>query len=287
MSNTTQHILAWVLKVSEDGTTETWTLSNSKVNIFITAKKGAMSHVNENGALANVVFCNGELVGHPIVVEPQITAGFAYKQFQMVMPGHEEKLRVMWTLLGLIVDPALKAFYWSVLSDDKIMSKFYRAKASESHHHCHEGGLFEHSVDVATSAVLHARQNGLGDRTANIAFVSGILHDIGKIEMYYNNPGAKKADGCQHEALSFMVLSEQLEALKAADAVLFDAISSTLTAKMGSSRNEYLSETIVRMCDRISADAHRTRQVFAGKPAHYWYVRSARDKRVFKRLDEA
>ena len=56
MSKKTQHILAWVLKVSEDGTTETWTLSNSKVNMFITANKGAMSHVNENGALANIDF---------------------------------------------------------------------------------------------------------------------------------------------------------------------------------------------------------------------------------------
>lgn len=287
MNNKEECILAWTFKVYEDAQVEDWALTNATTQVFVRAEKGVMDYVNENGALVNIRFCNGQLIDRPLLIASQASKDFAFRQFQQVSLDNEDRLRVMWTMLAIIKEPALKAFYWSVLSNDKIMSKFYQAKGSQNHHHSHVGGLFEHSVDVAVSAMMHVRQNKLGDRTAHIAFVSGVLHDIGKIEMYYNNPGAKKAAGCQHEALSFMVLSEQLEALKAADAVLFDAISSTLTAKMGSSRNEYLSETIVRMCDRISADAHRTRQVFKGKPAHYWYVRSSSDKRVFKRLDEA
>lgn len=286
MSNKVVNMLAWAFKINEGVSAEDWALQNSNTQVFISIKKGELSHVDENGALIYIGLCNGQLVRKPIVIDSRITKNMASRQFQLVLPGNETRLRVMWTMLAFISHQALKNFYWAVLSDDKIMSKFYRAKASQSHHHCHAGGLFEHSVEVASSAFMNVRQNRLGELTSYIAFVSGLLHDIGKIEMYYNT-NAKKGAGCQHEALAFMVLSEQLAELKKVDEMVFEAISNTLTAKIGSARNEYLSETIVRMCDRISADANRTRQVFKGKPAHYWYVRSARDKRVFKRLDEA
>lgn len=64
--------------------------------------------------------------------------------------------------------------------------------ASEAHHHAHQGGLLDHSLDVARRALLIRRQYMLpvgappeaatrdADRWTYAAFVSGLLHDAGK-----------------------------------------------------------------------------------------------------------
>lgn len=64
--------------------------------------------------------------------------------------------------------------------------------ASEAHHHAHEGGLLDHSLDVARRALLIRRQYMLpigappevtaraADRWTYGAFVSALLHDAGK-----------------------------------------------------------------------------------------------------------
>ncbi|PQA85883.1 MobH family relaxase [Hyphococcus luteus] len=74
--------------------------------------------------------------------------------------------------------------------------------ASEAHHHAHQGGLLDHSLDVARRALLIRRQYMLpvgappevatraADRWTYAAFVSALLHDAGKpatdqeIELY-------------------------------------------------------------------------------------------------------
>lgn len=51
-----------------------------------------------------------------------------------------------------------------------------------------------------------------------------------------------------------MVLAEHLEALKAKDKILFEAVSATLSALTARKKhNEYVVETIVRAADRICA----------------------------------
>ena len=81
-----------------------------------------------------------------------------------------------------------------------------------------------------------------------------------------------------------MVLAEHLEALKAKDKVLFEAISATLSATTARKKhNEYVVETIVRAADRISAEAYQNRKAFKGKPASQLHVGSKLSKR-YKRL---
>lgn len=64
--------------------------------------------------------------------------------------------------------------------------------ASEAHHHAHQGGLLDHSLDVARRALLIRRQymlpagappevtTRLADRWTFAAFAAALLHDVGK-----------------------------------------------------------------------------------------------------------
>lgn len=80
--------------------------------------------------------------------------------------------------------------------------------ASEAHHHAHQGGLLDHSLDVARRALLIRRQYMLpvgappeaairvADRWTYAVFVSALLHDAGKpatdqIVELYGADGAK------------------------------------------------------------------------------------------------
>lgn len=165
-------------------------------------------------------------------------------------------------------DPALKGFLVAVLCDEKIMQPFYQARASKGFHHNEKGELFNHSVQVARTAAHLAQRHELEQRDVECAFVSGFLHDAGKILMFYNtDTKQQKGVNGQHEAFNFMVLAEHLEALKDKDKALFEAVSTTLsTATTRRKKNEYIVETIVRAADRISAKAYEHRAACKGKP---------------------
>lgn len=185
-------------------------------------------------------------------------------------------------------DPALKELLTAVLSDEKIMQPFYQARASQDFHHSEEGELFNHSVQVARTAGHLAHRHDLEQREVECAFVSGFLHDAGKILMFYNtDTKQQKGVNGQHEAFNFMVLAEHLEALKDKDKVLFEAVSATLTAAPTRRKNnEYIVETIVRAADRISAETYQHRAAFKGKPASQQRVGSKSGRR-YKRLGSA
>lgn len=186
---------------------------------------------------------------------------------------------------ALIQDPVLKEFITNILSDAKVMHPFYVARASQDFHHNEKGGLFKHSVEVALTATSLAKSHGLEQREVECSFVCGLLHDIGKIMMFYNtDKNQKKGVNGQHEAFSFMVLAEHLEVLKAEDKVLFEAVSATLSVNTNRKKHrEYVIETIVRAADRISAETYQSRIAFKGKPASQLYAAYKSGKR-YKRL---
>lgn len=209
-----------------------------------------------------------------------VCSHLAWRQQQHI--GHQN---LLWEHAASVQDAGLKEFLTSVLCDAKIMHAFYHGKASESFHHNGKGDLFTHSVEVALTAKQLAQGHQLEQREVDCAFICGLLHDIGKILMFYNvGKNQEKGVNGQHEAFSFMVLAEHLEALKAKDKVLFEAISATLSATTARKKhNEYVVETIVRAADRISAEAYQNRKAFKGKPASQLHVGSKSSKR-YKRL---
>lgn len=205
---------------------------------------------------------------------------FAWRQ-----PDQLDAQGMLWHHAAMIKNTALKEFITNVLSDAKIMHPFYMARASQDFHHNEKGGLFKHSVQVALTAIHLAHNHELEQGEIECAFVCGLLHDIGKIMMFYNtDKNQQKGVNGQHEAFSFMVLAEHLERLKAQDKTLFEAVSATLSVNVNGKKHcEYVIETIVRAADRVSAEAYQSRAAFKGKPASQLYATYKSGKR-YKRL---
>lgn len=274
--------LVWAKALPED---RMWSVQGADLDFTLHDTYGMFCEVDPEGALVIIQLQRGQLCGLPVAVKGEHEEDQMLRHFMWVRPGMEHIQCMLWRVLNFIRVPELWFFYYSILTSDQIMEPLYRAKGSHDHHHNYPGGLLEHSYDVASSAATHAKQYCLGHTTIWISFVAGLLHDIGKIGMFYNQ---ERGGVCvQHEALSFMLLSEPLAELQQVSPNLFEALSSTLTAKAGRHQPQYLPETIVRMCDRLSVEINMCRKAFSTMPAYYWYAKSDIENRVHKRLDLA
>ena len=65
-----------------------------------------------------------------------------------------------------------------------VCNGFLRAPASKGHHSNYEGGLFDHSVEVAIQLQNLTDKLGLSWLDRDSAFRVGILHDLCKIDTY-------------------------------------------------------------------------------------------------------
>ena len=69
-----------------------------------------------------------------------------------------------------------------------ICNGFLRAPASKDHHSNYEGGLFDHSAEVAMQLQNLTDKLSLSWMNKESAFRVGILHDLCKIDQYEFNP---------------------------------------------------------------------------------------------------
>ncbi|WP_270808384.1 HD domain-containing protein [Aeromonas sp. QDB25] len=179
------------------------------------------------------------------------------QQFSWLADKQHAILSDIWGMLAYLPDAALRRFYLAVLLDDRIMWPFFTGKASNQYHHHHTGGLLEHSHEVAITASALCMQHQVGPISTSVAFIGGLLHDIGKIHLFYNNTSGNGVAG-QHESFNFMVLAEPLARLSQEAPKLFEAISSCLSIKIGRQSEAYLPAQMVHICDRLSMDVHLT-----------------------------
>lgn len=110
-----------------------------------------------------------------------VCSHLAWRQAQ-----HIGKQNLLWEHAASVQDATLKEFLTSVLCDAKIMHAFYHGRASDSFHHNGKGELFTHSAEIAIIARRLAQEHQLEPREVDCAFICGLLHDIGKILMFYN-----------------------------------------------------------------------------------------------------
>mgnify|MGYP001228260600 CR=1 FL=1 len=272
--------LAWA-KVMPN--TELWELKMPGKKLVIKDSGGLFRTVRPEGELVIISMRGDQIIEQPHVVYGEQDEALLSRHFGWVLPGQEYILCMLWRMLGAIKIPELRSFYYAVLSDDGLMEQFYRAKASHHHHHNYPGGLLEHSYQVASSAASMARQYSLGHASVCICFLGGLLHDLGKVRLFYNDSDLGVCG--QHEAFTLMILAKPLEDLRRMKPNLFEALASVFTVKVGRHQPQYLPETIVRLCDKLSAEVSRCRQAFEGMPDYFWYAKSELDDRVYKRLD--
>jgi 3'-5' exoribonuclease len=203
--------------------------------------------------------------------------------FQQATSQQVRALSDIWSCLLFIRQPALRQFFLQVLSDPQLVAGLYQGRASQSFHHAYEGGLLDHCHEVAMTAAMLAWRHQLAIDEICVAFVGGLLHDIGKIAMYYNQPSGSGV-AVQHEELSFMLLSAYLQPLQANAPRIFEALCGCLQANSWRRTADYLPVDLVRMADRLSTDVANWKSVFAHHPAHHWFAKNMADHRIYKRL---
>jgi len=278
--------LVWAERLVAAGNQERWRLQSGRRDIQVSFPVSGMAGVDPSGQMVALVLSkkHGQLTASKPMIIPGIQEKEkALRHFAWVPAGMEAALRDIWCFLKVLRHPELRTFYYCVLTDDDIMQQFYQARASHHHHHDHVGGLFGHSHEVGRTAALLCLQHGLKPLSVYVAFIGGLLHDIGKIHLYYNQQGTTGVCG-QHEAFNFMVLAKPLEALCKDSPQVFEALSGCLTAKVGNHNAQYLPESMVRMCDRLSVEVSNWRRVFDNAPQYHWYAKSDHDERIYKRL---
>lgn len=274
----------WVSKLFDDGNTAQWQLCSMGLQLSMTLEHWEMREVCPEGQWILTEVCDEYEPSRLGMIRPLpqcVTREQLERQLLWLPASQQLILADVWSMLMVITDKALHDFLLSILTDDSIMVPFAQGRGSHRHHHDREGGLLSHSHEVAMTAAMLANQHGLGQLSVWVAFVGGLLHDVGKIHLFYN-----EANGVcsQHESLGFLVLAKSLDKLRLASPQVFEAITACLTVKVGHYADPYQIANIVRMCDRLSADVCNWKSAFAKAPDYYWYARSPRDDQVYKRL---
>lgn len=278
--------MVWVRRISKNCSAESWHFHSGLRDLTLSLDACVMNGVNPAGQLMTLELDTQKgcfAVRNPVVIHGVDDKALVDRHFAWVPVGKEYILRDMWGFLAYIEDPALRAFYQSVLSDDDIMQPFFQGRASHQYHHEHVGGLLEHSYEVASTAASLCWQHKVGSLSACVAFVGGLLHDIGKIHLYYNQSKGNGVCG-QHESFNFLVLAKPLDKLRVSSPKVFEAICSCLAIKLGHHADAYLPATMVHLCDRLSVDVCNWRRAFAGAPPYYWYAKSTQGEQLYKRL---
>ena len=293
MTNQSKNVeMVWATRLSPNSMTnmELWHFGSQTRNVQTTIDNKTMTNVDPAGQWVICDFSKTSMTTSTKMIKALqgLTGPECYQlinfHFEQSLPEHREIIRDLWYFQAALENQILKTFFYNILKDRLFISAFYCAKGSHQHHHNTVGGLLEHSYEVAFNSAVLARRFGLGATTCCIAFIGGLLHDAGKIELYYNQP-VDLAICEQHEMLSFMLLKSQLQYLREQSPRYFEAVVGCLKVSVNNIHPSYMAETFVRMVDRLSTEVYHAKQAFQNTPDHYWYTKSPMNNRIYKRLD--
>ena len=183
-------------------------------------------------------------------------------------------------VVAQISTPALHGFVTRVFANATLARAYFRVQASFGDHHGQEGGVAEHSIEMATNAALLI---GLAPLDRDLAIVQSLFHDIGKIRTHEKSPlGFKTHALIGHEALTLEILAPALQWL---DGVWPDgalALRHGWTVGLNSYRSHlkpmHPAVAVVRGLDGISRDAALHRE-FHPNPGGF--VELSRDRKLW------
>jgi 3'-5' exoribonuclease len=146
----------------------------------------------------------------------------------------EEEVR---ELLGTIQEPHLRILLERVFGEDSELWAGYRvAPAAKYYHQAYRHGLLEHCLGVAQAVSAISATFGAIDR--DVAVTGALLHDIGKLEAYTNDPrniDLTDAGRLQGEiALGYYRIRRMIEEIEGFPAELAQAVGHIILSHHGS-----------------------------------------------------
>lgn len=190
------------------------------------------------------------------------------------LPHLLDKLQATVAAIG---NPALRNFASNVLADDSIAFPLVSLPASRSHHHCHAGGLLEHSLACAS---MVGRYREFSQPVLDLGIVGALFHDVGKIKTV-------RAGGHQdaawyvlnHDDLTLEVLAPHLKRLETSCRDAATALRYIWTWRRSSNRSRIPLMTVaeaVALADRVSAGLDAEKQAFHDRPDWQRFARFGR-----------
>jgi 3'-5' exoribonuclease len=154
-------------------------------------------------------------------------------------PAHtvEELEAQLRELLGTVHRPHLRELLERLIGEDSELWGAYRlAPAAKHYHQAYPHGLLEHCLSVAQAVGATSATFGGIDR--DVAVTGALLHDIGKLEAYTDDPGAidlTDAGKLQGEiALGYYRVRRTIEEIEDFPAELAQAITHIILSHHGS-----------------------------------------------------
>ena len=113
-------------------------------------------------------------------------------------------------VVGCIRSDPLIRLIERIFIGKQVFRTFWTCPASRAHHHADQGGLAQHSIEMAESIAFNASLNGT-DRDLGIA--CALLHDIGKLWCHGEEASASHRN-LGHELVGLLQLADDLDLLE-------------------------------------------------------------------------
>lgn len=140
--------------------------------------------------------------------------------------AHIQRLRALLAQL----EPSMQAVFMGAMSHVRVQQEYLR-RVSASDHHGYPGGLFDHSVEAAESAMA---RNHLNARERGIAALVCLLFDLGKTRDPFLRPDADRLlPALAAHSLSMSVLQRTLSVVERHDSELVAQIRMLMSGSVG------------------------------------------------------
>jgi 3'-5' exoribonuclease len=129
--------------------------------------------------------------GRQVVVSELVETDPSDLDVSSLLPGPAESPaeleRRLDSTIESVEDVSLRGLVEKLLGrPGELRAQFVRATAAKYNHHAYPGGLLEHSLEVVDAVSDFVRSHPAADR--DLAVVGALLHDIGKLESYEDEP---------------------------------------------------------------------------------------------------
>ncbi|MBN2411968.1 HD domain-containing protein [candidate division KSB1 bacterium] len=118
-------------------------------------------------------------------------------------------------LINTIEEKNLRTLLSDIYQDDSIKNDLFRAPAGKLWHHCYEGGLLEHTLNVCRIVESVAGLFHHIDR--DLLLTGALLHDIGKINEFITGNFIEYSDEgrlCGHISIGYHIVASFIEKIE-------------------------------------------------------------------------
>lgn len=206
------------------------------------------------------------LVAHPDYGQPPCE-----RDALDLLPAHRapnpEDLGRLIDLVDGLETEGYRAFVRDVFSDPDFAISFVTGTASGRCHHAEQGGLLNHSLEVAEAVSVATERMSVATCIREAGILLALFHDVGKCAV----PDAHRIPEKRHKRLIEYHLQEPMAALRKRDRDAHDALWLTIAAYRSGETYGAPMAALVQGLDQCSAQADVAQRALRAGRKGYWH----------------